>query len=36
MMADGSVRLITEFINLDVYRALATRHGHEVVQAGDF
>jgi len=35
-MADGSVRLITEFIDLTVYRGLATRHNHEVIQANDF
>ena len=35
-LADGSVRFITEFIDLDVYQGLATRHNHEVIQAGDF
>jgi prepilin-type N-terminal cleavage/methylation domain-containing protein/prepilin-type processing-associated H-X9-DG protein len=35
-LADGSVRLITEFIDLGVYQALATRHNHEVIKADDF
>jgi prepilin-type N-terminal cleavage/methylation domain-containing protein len=30
-LADGSVRFLTEFIDLEVYRALATRHGGEVI-----
>ena len=34
VMGDGSVRLVTETINLNVYRALATRSGGEVL--GDF
>lgn len=36
VMADGSVRLLSDQINLEVYRALATRHMHEVVQENDF
>lgn len=36
LMADGSVRMVTNFINLDVYRALSTRHGHEVIDSKDF
>jgi prepilin-type N-terminal cleavage/methylation domain-containing protein len=31
LISDGSVRLITEQIDLDVYRGLATRHGGEAV-----
>ncbi len=34
VLGDGSVRLVTETIDLNVYRALATRSGGEVV--GDF
>jgi len=35
-MGDGSVRMITQFVDLDVYRALATRHNGEVIQTNDF
>ncbi len=35
-MADGSVRLITESIDAEVYRALATRHNHEVIPADSY
>ena len=35
-LADGSVRFITEFIDLNVYQGLATRHNHEVIKADDF
>jgi len=35
-MAYGSVRIITEFVDIDVYRALATRHNGEVIQTNDF
>ncbi len=35
-LADGSVRLITESIDLGVYQGLATRHNHEVIKADDF
>jgi prepilin-type N-terminal cleavage/methylation domain-containing protein len=32
-MADGSVRFVTQFIEMNVYRGLATRHNHEVIEA---
>lgn len=35
VLADGSVRFVSENINMTIYRALATRAGGEVVQ-GDF
>lgn len=35
-LADGSVRLITESIDLGVYQGLATRHNHEVINSDDF
>jgi len=35
-LADGAVRFITEFIDMDIYQALATRHNHEVINADDF
>ncbi len=36
LMADGSIRVVTKFINLEVYQALSTRHGHEVIDSRDF
>jgi len=36
LLGDGSVRLIAETIDLQVYRALATRAGGETVSADDF
>jgi len=36
VFADGSAHLITETIDLDVYRALATRSGGEVVPGGAY
>lgn len=35
-MADGSVRFITQFIDMDVYRGLVTRHNHEVIEADSY
>lgn len=36
ILTDGSVRMITQFIDMDVYRALVTRANHEVIQNGQF
>lgn len=33
LMGDGSVRFVAETINLATWRAMATPHGHEVMQA---
>ncbi len=35
-MADGSIKFITNSIDLKIYKALATRNNYEVIQAGDF
>ena len=36
ILSDGSVRMITQFIDLDVYHALTTRANKEVIDAKDF
>ncbi len=36
LMADGSVRMISEFIQHEVYEALATRNGREVIDSKSF
>lgn len=36
ILSDGSVRMITQFIDLDVYHALTTRANKEVIEASDF
>ncbi len=36
ILSDGSVRMLTQFIDLDVYQALVTRAQFEVIQNGDF
>ncbi len=36
ILSDGSVRMLTQFIDLDVYHALVTRANSEVIQADDF
>ncbi len=36
VLADGSVKMITQFIDLKVYQGLATRHNHEVIPADAF
>ncbi len=36
VLADGSVKMITQFIDLKVYQGLATRHNHEVIPASAF
>ena len=35
-MGDGSVRFIKETINLDVFKALGTRAGGEVISADSY
>ena len=32
LLGDGSVRLITESIDLDIYAAMATRNRHEIIE----
>jgi prepilin-type N-terminal cleavage/methylation domain-containing protein len=36
ILSDGSVRMLTQFIDLEVYHALTTRANKEVIEAGDF
>jgi len=36
ILSDGSVRLITQFIDMEVYHALTTRANKEVIDAKDF
>lgn len=36
ILSDGAVRMITQFIDLEVYHALTTRANKEVIEAGDF
>lgn len=36
ILSDGSVRMITQFIDLEVYHALTTRANKEVIDAKDF
>ncbi len=36
ILSDGSVRMLTKSINMEVYHALTTRANKEVIQAGDF
>ena len=36
MLGDGSVRFIKETIALNVWRALSTRNGGEVVSGSDY
>ena len=36
VLSDGSVRMLTQFIQLDVYHALVTRANSEVVRDGEF
>ena len=36
ILSDGSVRMLSQFIDLDVYHALVTRAQFEVIQNGDF
>jgi len=36
ILSDGSVRLLTQFIDLRVYKALATRNNKEVIGADEF
>lgn len=36
VMSDGSVKMLTQFIDLDVYHALVTRANYEVVQQSDY
>ncbi|MDB4654075.1 DUF1559 domain-containing protein [bacterium] len=36
LLSDGSVRMITQFIDLDIYHALTTRANKEVIDGRDF
>lgn len=36
ILSDGSVRMLTESIDMDVYHALTTRANKEVVQVNEF
>ncbi|WP_168563750.1 DUF1559 domain-containing protein [Crateriforma spongiae] len=36
ILSDGSVRMLTKFIDLDIYKALATRNNKEVIGGDDF